>query len=165
MLSRQMLTYDPKNLRYPGDERMRAVTSLSKVNRGGSNNKLARVTSGQVRIAKRTRLCGDLQKLCKHTASIQRNKHPNVCAWCGEQGAYTHCADCMAQTGKKISLHYNCKAGAGKGMFCFYNYHDDACFGLGKNDASQLLNQPKWEWKKPTKRETKENQSYIKDLL
>ena len=165
MLSKQMLTYDPKNLRYPGDERMRAVTGLSKVKRGGRNDKLARVSAGQVRIAKRTRLCGDLQKLCKHTASIQRNKHHNVCAWCGESGAYTHCGDCMAQTGKKIALHYNCKAGPGKGLYCFYNYHDDNCFGLGKNDASQLLKQPKWEWKKPTKREIKENQSYIKDLL
>ena len=164
MLSKQMLTYDPKHQKYPGDERMRAVTSVPKVNRGGKKKKLTRVSAAQVRDAKKTRLCGDMQKLCKHAASLVRNKHPNVCAWCGENGAYTHCGECMAQTGKKISLHYNCKAGPGKGLSCFYNYHDDNCFGLGKNDASQLLNQPKWEWKKPTKREIKENQSYIKDL-
>ena len=163
-LSKQMLTYDPKHIKYPGDERMRAVTEVAKVNRGARKKKLARVSAAQVRVAKRNRLCGDMQKLCKHTSSIVRNKYPNVCAWCGELGAYTHCGECMAQTKKKISLHYNCKAGPGKGLYCFYNYHDDSCFGLGKNDASQLLNQPKWEWKKPNKREVKENQSYIQEL-
>ena len=165
LLAKQMLTYDPKLLCYAGDGHMRVNTALKRVNRGGgSKKKLTRVTSEQVRVAKRTRLCGDLQKFCKHTSSIVRNKYPNICAWCGEQGAYTHCGECMAQTGKKIPLHYNCKSGPGKGLYCFFNYHDDSCFGLGKNDASQLLKQPKWEWKKPTKREVKENQTYIKSI-
>ena len=164
LLAKQMLTYDPKALRYAGDEHMRVNTKLTRVNRGGSKKKLTRVTSAQVRVAKRSRLCGDLQKFCKHTSSVVRNKYSNICAWCGEQGAYTHCGECMAQTGKKVSLHYNCKAGPGKGLYCFFNYHDDSCFGLGKNDASQLLKQPKWEWKKPTKREVKENQTYINSM-
>ena len=158
-----MLTYSPKQLKYPGDERMRAVTGITRVQRG-SRKKLRQVSLEQVRAAKKTRLCGDIQKLCKHTSSIVRNNHANVCAWCGEGGAYTHCGECMAQGGKKISLHYNCKAGPGKGLYCFYHYHDDSCFGLGKNDTSQLLNQPKWDWKTPTKRAVKENQTYIRDL-
>jgi hypothetical protein len=37
-------------------------------------------------------------------------------------------------------------------------------FGLGKNDSSQLLNKPKWEWKSPTKKEIKENKEHIKQL-
>ncbi len=165
LLSKQMLTYSPKNLQYPGDERMRAVTGIKKVDRTGTGKKkVGRVSLEQLRAAKKTRLCGNLSKICKHTSSIGRNNHANVCAWCGEGGAYTHCGACMAQTGKKVPLHYNCKAGPGKGLLCFYHYHDDKHFGLGKNDKSQLLNQPKWEWKKATKRAVKENGDYIEDL-
>ena len=164
LLSQQMLTYSPKQLKYPGDERMRAVTGITRVQRG-SRKKLGQVSLEQVRAAKKTgSICGDIQKLCKHTSSIVRNNHANVCAWCGEGGAYTHCGECMARGGKKISLHYNCKAGPGKGLYCFYHYHDDSCFGLGKNDTSQLLNQPKWDWKTPTKRAVKENQTYVRNL-
>ncbi len=144
---------------------MRAVTGTKKTDRTGpGKKKIAKVSLEQVRAAKKTRLCGDLEKLCKHTSSIQRTNHANVCAWCGEGGAYTHCGACMALTGKKVPLHYNCKAGPGKGLSCFYHYHDNSHFGLGKNDRSQLLNQPKWDWKKPTKREIKENNAHIKDL-
>ena len=169
LLSKQMLTYDPKRERYPGDDKMRETTKIAKASRsgaagGGGKKKLARVSASQLRDAKRKRLCGDLQVLCKHTSSIVRNKHGTVCAWCGEGGAYTHCAECSEAAGKKISLHYNCRLGPGKGLSCFYHYHDASMFGLGKNDSSQLLNKPKWEWKSPTKKEIKENKEHIKQL-
>lgn len=169
LLSVQMLTYNPKRERYPGDENMRDTTQIAKASRcgaggAGGKRKLARVSALQLRDAKRKRLCGDLQVLCKHTSSIVRNKHGTVCAWCGESGAYTHCAECTEAAGKKISLHYNCRLGPGKGLSCFYHYHDASMFGLGKNDSSQLLNKPKWEWKSPTKKEIKENKDHIKQL-
>ena len=52
----------------------------------------------------------------------------------------TVCGKCEDDKGKRIALHYNAKAGDAKGHHCFYHYHNDTCFGLGKNDVSSILN-------------------------
>jgi hypothetical protein len=42
------------------------------------------------------------------------------------------------------------KKGQAIGEMCFYHYHNDNMFGLGKNDKSSLLHGVKGDWKKPT---------------
>ena len=129
-----------------------------------AQTKLERVSLEQLKDAKKRRLCGDMDNICMHTASILRNNHGNACAWCGQAGACTNFRECERRTVKKASLHCNCESGPGNGLLCFYHHHDDECFGIDKNDTSQLLNQPKWKWKAPKKNDVKENRSYVKDL-
>jgi hypothetical protein len=169
LLSTQMLTYKPTGVKYPGDEKMRAVTGLSVAKRNDNNRRLLdTVTLAKVRKAKwskSSRLYGDMTNLCHHLDSVVRTKHSTVCAWCGLGGAYTFCGKCKDENGKKVSLHHNCKSGYGKGALCFYRWHDDMCFGLAKNDASQLLKQSKGDWKEPTAAQIEENKSVIGELL
>ena len=173
-LSEQMLTYCPTNKKYPGDDKMRIFTKLRKVNRGssdstGSNSRKRQgsVSLSQVRAGKRSkssRLCGDLDKLCVHIASKDRLKTGRICAWCGKPGAYTVCGKCVDVNKKPIALHYNAKGEHGQGAMCFYHYHNDSGFGLGKNDASVLLKQKKGEWKCPTAEEIDDNKSHVASL-
>ena len=163
-LSEQMLTYNPKKLLYPGDDRMRAVTSMPRAQRG--QKRLAQVTAAQVKKAKRwttSRLCGNLNKLCKHVDAVTKVKKACVCAWCGEP-SYTLCGKCKDDNGKPVLLHYNSKAGKGKGMICFYHYHNDSCFGLGKNDSTHLLKGKKGDWEPPSADDITENAVYVKDI-
>lgn len=162
-LSSQMLTYSPRKLVYPGDDRMRAVTSIPKERRGGKRS--GKVTLMQVKRAKRwstSRLCGDLDKLSKHADSIISVSKSRVCAWCGEP-SYTLCGKCKDENGKQIPLHYNPK-GARKGAQCFYHYHNDTCFGLGKNDCSLLLKGKKGDWEPPSTDDIAENAQHVSNL-
>ena len=128
-----MLTYSPLKLAYPGDEHMRAVTSVARANRG-EKRKAHKVTLAQFKKAKRyttSRLCGNLEKLCDHVSHKVVTKKSHIYAWCGKP-TYVLCSKCKDDKGKSIPLHYNAKAGEGKGLMCFYLYHDNRFFGLGK---------------------------------
>ena len=92
-----MLKYSPKKLVYPGDEKMRAVTSMAKPDRTKRTRETDSISLGQFRAAKRTtssRLCGDLDKLCHHVKSIKRLDKPRICAWCGVP-SYSACGVCV----------------------------------------------------------------------
>ena len=162
-LSSQMLTYTPKKMLYPGDDKMRAVTSIPREKRGGK--RLGKVSVAQVKRAKRwgtSRLCGDVDKLCKHVESVISVSKSRICAWCGEP-TYTLCGKCKDDNGKAVPLHYNPK-GARKGALCFYRYHNDSCFGLGKNDSSLLLKGKKSDWTPPTADDIAENAEHMSNL-
>ena len=163
-----MLTYSPTNVKYHGDERMRAVTGMPRVKRAGSTRKrLGSVSLAQVKAAKRystTRLCGNIDKLCMHVASKEKLKTGRICAWCGKQGAYTVCGKCVDDNKKPVALHYNSQGQHGQGAMCFYHYHNDSRFGLGKNDSSVLLKQKKGEWEEPTAEEIDDNRSHVASL-
>ena len=104
---------------------------------------------GQFKKAKRysmSRLCGNLDKLCTHVKEIAKLKKPLICALRGKP-ACTACGKCKDDKSKRIVLHYNAKAGNAKGYQYFYHYHNNTCFGLGKNDANLILNGKKGDWK------------------
>ena len=107
------------------------------------------------------RLCGDLDKLCYHVKFIQRLNKPIICAWCKLQ-AYSACGKCMDRNFKPIPLHYNTKKGKGKDSICFYQYHNDNCFGLGGNDKTQVLNGVKSDWIAPDNRDIRDNTNQVK---
>lgn len=167
-LSLQMLRYNPRSELYPGDEQMRAVTSLPRAKR--KSMVTDHVTRSQLERAKRSRtsrLCGDIDKLCHHVSSIASLTKPRKCAWCGVD-TYKMCGVCKDSTSKKgIPLHYNQTKGEGQGEMCFYHYHNDGMFGLGRNDGTSLLNQKgkKAEWKKPSKSDIEQNKAHINSLL
>ena len=166
ILSVQMLQYNPVKLRYLGDARMRCVTSLRRENRG-ERRKYALVDMNMFKKNKRfrtSRLSGDLNKLCHHINSIEKLTKPLVCAWCGEK-TYTCCTICKDEKSKKkIPLHYNARSGVGQGRQCFYHYHNDSMFGLGKNDCSKLLGHKKGDWTHPNAAEVGINSIHIAEL-
>ena len=160
----QMLRYHPGRMQYPGDNQMRAVTIVPRKKR--KNSEKAQVTEQQFKKAKRsknTRLCGDMDKLCHHVSKIITIKKPRKCAWCGIE-AYSVCTVCKDESSKEVALHYNSKKGEAAGEMCFYHWHNDNKFGLGKNDCSQLLQGTKKNWKKPVASDIKDNKVHIESI-
>lgn len=169
ILSMQMLTYLPSKVKYPGDEKMRAVTVSPKRKRN-SNLYDRKVSMGQLRVATRSvksRGCGDLDKLCRHVNSIESISKARICAWCG-MPTYQVCSLCCGIDGKAVPLHFKTRKKDGddttKPPMCFWHYHNNNMLGLGKNDRSQLLKQVKGEWKEPSKQEKDINRTHIQKL-
>jgi hypothetical protein len=161
ILSTQLLKYDPKRLKYPGDSHMRETTSVPKARRGERKRK-GEISVRQFKQNKRnksSRLCGDLQKLCVHVDSIYTLKNKGkVCAFCGLT-SYQICGKCG------VPLHYNVKQGKAKGRNCFYHYHDDICFGLGYHDATKILGRTQSDWSMPKPTDVRENATVISELI
>ena len=123
--------------------------------------KKGEISTEDFNLAKRTRLCGDLSKLCHHVRSLETVKKPLVCCWCGLH-TYTRCMKCKDDKGRPgIPLHLNPNKGHATGKQCFFKYHDEVQFGLGKNDLSKILNLPKKDWTEPTPREVRDNKALI----
>ena len=143
---------------------MRAMTLIPRALRGQKRS--AQVTAAQVKKAKRwgnSRLCGNMDKLCNHVLSIEKTKKSRVCMCCGKP-AYTLCRKCKDESRRLVALHYNSKGGKGKGLICFYHYHNDSCFGLGKNDSTLLLKGKKGDWEPPSVDDITENAMHVRDL-
>jgi hypothetical protein len=93
-LSGQMLTYDPKDQLYPGDENFRSVTKVEKQKREGGrmywkSDERGGVSVENFKISKSSsryspsRLCVSLDDIEKHVATINRSKCTAECAVCG----------------------------------------------------------------------------------
>ena len=74
------------------------------------------------------------------------------------------CGICKDPKGKSIPLHLMPQKGKAAGQMCFYHYHNDHMFGLGKNDMSTVLNGVKSEWEAPTPTDVRQNREHIKSL-
>ena len=70
----------------------------------------------------------------------------------------------MDDNKKPVALDYNLKGEHRQGAICFYHYHNDCRFGLGKNNSSVLLKQKKGGWEEATAEEIDDNRSYVASL-
>ena len=128
-----MCSYDPKNQKYAGDEKMRIVSKMTnkmrqkrkssdtvKAPSDGSGN----LTFDQYRdLLRSRRVCNDLCRYENHLNCITPHKSPAKCAVCGEM-AYKRCNICNA------ALHNMDTKGIGKGRNCALQWHNEAYLGL-----------------------------------
>ena len=167
-LSLQIFKYNSIEMKYPGDEKMRAVTVLP-VNKRKSSVRDERI---RAHVKENTRGlsskgCGDLGKLCRHVKSIKSSPNGRSCAWCGQR-CYQVCMMCRDKTRKDsplgVPLHYN-EANKTVSM-CFYNYHNDNCIGLARKEGHEWVNGKRKisEWTEPTKAEIDQNGKIVKSL-
>ena len=106
----------------------------------------------------KSRLCGDLEKFTAHVKSlITLPKHPRICAVCG-QDSYTVCGKC------EVGLHYSVRRGVGKGLYCFFDYHDERFFGLARKDCG-MVGKPLNQYKMPSKRQRRQNALLVANLM
>ena len=96
-----------------------------------------------------SRLCGPLDDLEKHVASILRLKNLGECAVCGSL-TYWKCGLCK----KRI-----CLGAGGKG--CHIALHNDSMFGLAKCDFSEVHRGRQKEWTVPNVNAKRRNTKWI----
>jgi len=184
-LALQMLHYDPRELKYPGDERMRVCTKQCKAKRAialsnasvvSSHLSLAgvRTTSNGLSRedfeAQKSRLCGDITPLYDHVKHVQpiANRSSKKCVVCG-QDCYFVCMKCKGPDGKYgVAMHKNdSKTGSANntGVSCFYHHHNKTFFGLAKNDYKLVGSKRKRDYHFPTETEMAKHRKEVNKLL
>lgn len=166
-LSTQMLKYDPRDKKYPGDRAFRVNTQRSSLSpqSGKKRPRQEQVTKKQYKDVKRggkkSRLCGDLSHYLHHVHSY-KSHDSRVCAYCGKGGATASCMIC-GEEGKGVPLHR--KTGRSQDKDCDIKYHSDVCFGLSKSDRIPYLHLQKQDYTNPTKQQERENAALIKSYM
>lgn len=139
-LSEQLLTYDPANLRYPGDEKLRASTIVPKKRRRNSKDMTASdesfpdtgVTTTNLRIAReKHRFCysiGEIEDHFKHMVNVSNAK---ICDACGLK-TYWECKLCQAPLCVFTNRTWT-------GASCVFLYHKEEFFGLARSDYVEVL--------------------------
>jgi hypothetical protein len=172
-LARQMLAYNPKDLKYLGDEKFRSNTVLTKSKRarspaptavvaadGAITVTTAGVTASQLKHhGSQNRMCGFLGDITEHYAYCQAldEKKKLTCAFCGKL-TYQYCGLC------EVALHKFPKEDIGDGITsCFFRWHDTGCFGLARNDF-RITNKKQKDWSFPTMTEMEANEEQMKRL-
>ena len=174
-LPEQMLQYDARERRYPGDEFMRQSTHqrirdrpAKRTRRAGRPNKSDGETPGQtpavsgvvtmeqIEDAKKKRL-NSLTEFQRHwDKSRAHRKHPNKCFVCGED-SYHRCEVC------NVPLH-GLNSRSKNAEHCFIDYHNDRFFGLARGDCA-LVNTLQRNWCQPTAASRKQNTVHVANLM
>jgi len=166
-LALQMLQYTPKANAYPGDSKFRVATVVNKSRRmkkrSASNASLStsgthgptgvKVTQFDLDYAS-GRLCGDMNKLVEHQASLSRlpNGNTRLCAACGKPATH-QCGLCP----DKPALHTTI------GSSCFTQWHNTQTFGMWKDDW-RLSRGKRSTWTNPEPHDLVEQGRYMDRL-
>jgi hypothetical protein len=155
-----MLYYKPRNVNYPGDSKMRKVTSLSQKQRSlrynksistGTQTSISIGTGGCFSLKKeemntpeaKIRICEDLCTLTAHLMSFTtpagRFKAHRKCAWCGDR-VYAKCVICS------VPLHNFNSDGKYKHRACSVHWHNKFLFGMAWKDANTLESKDGMRW-------------------
>jgi hypothetical protein len=168
-LARQMLAYNPRAVKYLGDEKFRAFTTCNKSKRAPSpplppatDGIITTTTAGisQAVLTKgstKKRLCGFMGTLKDHfeaCGSMERGKKLN-CAFCNKP-TYQFCSLCDVPMHKFVDKE-------SREIPCFYHWHDTGCFGLAKVDW-KITNKKMKDWTFPSLEEINNNVKEMKRL-
>ena len=141
----RLLKYNPAKRKFIGDKMMRISTQqntkqrtkmLQSLCRKNTTNGVVHVTRDQFhdeKVGKRLtslRLCGNLEGLNEHIASVVKINNPIICEVCGKY-TYSKCGVCNK------GLHSFVKRGKNipDNELCFARYHDDLFYVLARSDA------------------------------
>jgi len=170
-LARQMLHCSPKDLKHPGDEKMRASTQQPKKNRPKPSHASSSSSSSvRTRLSTSTgmneeklseagdRLCGFLDDALVHERSMEKlpGKSHQVCRCCGK-AAYHVCTACPGRPALHIHTPKDRKNS------CFLHYHNTSTFGQWKEDFKITGNRRR-KWKYPDDASLENSRKEIKNL-
>ena len=147
LASEQMLKYKPVKNRYAGDKTFRAFIKRPKRMREDERRSVASgenktkykpngLTLDNFKRTKRStwlsppRLCGDLEDLRGHFATMKRSTITGTCKVCNKKTLWK----CELCDKRMCAL----TKGQFKGALCALQFHDDALFGLTKSDDRAL---------------------------
>lgn len=142
-LSEQMLTYDPRNDMYPGDDKFRRSTQVHKARRKSSKDCSAEelfpetgVTIKNLRAAKE-RICTNMEQAMNHFEAIKKATNAGACEVCGSS-TYWRCVVC-----KKYMCLFNKRNWTGGK--CAFLFHSEKYFGLSRSDYLDVVGKGRYE--------------------
>jgi hypothetical protein len=170
-LARQMLSYNPKALKYLGDDKFRVFTQAAKARRApappvpATNEAVGHITATSAGVcedtlthhASKKRLCGFVGSIKAHydACNAMEEKGKKLkCVFCGKP-AYQYCSLC------KAAMHKH-PQNEGESS-CFFLWHDTGCFGLARDDW-KITNKKMKDWTYPTMAEINANEDEMKRL-
>ena len=166
-LGMQMLKYDPRERRYPGDERFRACTQQNQAQRRRTSSPARSIQSTSSGVCEddlssttdsSTRLCGFLDEVIQHMESCKRFPGTNgrLCVVCGVRTA-KFCSKC----GK--AMHTSPPEHANTQVSCFMHYHNTGFFGLAREDC-RITKRRQRDWAFPTAQQRQLNSAQMKQI-
>jgi hypothetical protein len=155
-LSEQMLTYDPRNMAYAGDEKFRLYTQLPKKRRRSKDLTVSvsedtsfpdtGVTVDNLKLARtQNRFCTTIEDLRQHFLAITNKSNPYKCEVCGESTRWM-CTKCEVP----LCVYSN---RSWSGCKCVFLYHNEDFFGLARTDYVMVLKKGWIEGENKTKKE------------
>ena len=152
----QMIQYDPKENRYPGDKSFRQWTKLTQAQRQQNKRPKKRKASTEELQHEMAlgRLCIDFDEIEDHVRSIKSHRGGDrKCAVCNVR-TYTVCTLCGAPL--HVTKHR-------VPSVCFLRYHSPHWFGITKRDSKRFMRKPQ-QWHMPTPNEIVFNRIHIASL-
>jgi hypothetical protein len=151
-LSEQMLTYDPKQLLYAGDERFRISTQVPKKRRRSKDYTEESfpdtgVTHANLNMARALpRFCRTIDDIQLHFRSMENKSNAKICDVCGESTRWV----CTLCNNVSLCVYNNRKW---NGANCVFLYHKEDFFGLSRTDYIAVIRKG---WVEGTKKKKKE---------
>jgi hypothetical protein len=180
-LAKQMLFYDPRNRRYPGDDKLRTATQQHKSRRPPGNGSVmpsnarspftparsvascassstSGVSAQDIKNAG-SRLCGDFTDLMAHYKAMTKfpGSNSRVCAVCGQRSTY-YCSLCKATVHHPSVLREDIKGP------CFIQWHNTMFLGLARDDY-KLVGIVQKNFQQPTLERQEEHALAMKAML
>jgi len=176
-LSEQMLLYNPRLRKYPGDEKFRSSTKQTKRQRSSLDSEKSNDSSnsGMGKRKKRRaetdknslfhqmyllastgdqpRCCSTAEELKHHIRSIRRMTNSSQCDVCVGKSCWK-CGLCN----KTLCIFTKRKL---NGMECFMKYHSHEFFGLSRSDSNKIYHQPLNAWRAPDANAIRRNANAI----
>lgn len=137
-LSEQMLTYNPSNGVYAGDEKFRLMTKLPKKRRRSKDltDEIfpeTGVTLANLNIARTLpRFCKTIHDIQSHFLAMKNGTNPKTCDVCGESTRW-FCTMCK---NVPLCIYSNRKW---NGARCMFLYHKEDFFGLSRMDYIEVM--------------------------
>jgi len=164
-LSKQMLHCSPKHRKHPGDDKFRCSTqqptvrrkiavprALLPANSSDDTTVSSAATPDQVE-AHSDRLCGDLDSLEKHEASLQKIKSYRSCIMCGQTACWK-CTKCPNEP----ALHRVPSEHSNDNISCHIKCHNTLRFGTTRAEST------KQKWIEPSLNVTKAHAKQMKKV-
>ena len=169
-LSEQMVRYDPVNLDYPGDDKIRSVTKTNKKRRGKRKGEALTGTDGKKRVSyedyvdrAHPRGRGAVSRFCMETSDVFK-KHLQSMKICGagkcevcNERTFWRCNLCGARmcfkSGESVTT-----------MSCVLDYHSEDHLGLTRTDRKTFFGDGAREFNGVAQRDLQANRKHIKAL-
>ena len=168
-LSEQMLSYDPRENNYAGDDKFRRFSQSHKLRRGGSGGANSVDNDDEVgsndgltldvfkKARELPRFCLTIDQLNNHFRNVVKLNNAAICEVCGAKTIWM-CGICL----KNLCIM---KKKSWNGAKCLMTYHNQEFYGLARGDYRTVHGKNVLKWTAPDDKAIARNARRVKRLM